>query len=127
MPPLIELACPFCIRLEQAKHSTVLQLRADVVPKTAENFRCLCTGTLGHALLMIATQLLLRFLDLFVELRACNELALPIGEKGQGRSGKPLSFKGSSFHRVIPKFMCQVRSDEAFIGLLLSPGPSAFP
>merc|ERR1712171_24047 len=29
------------------------------------------------------------------------------GEKGQGRSGKPLHFKGSSFHRVIPGFMCQ--------------------
>merc|ERR1711884_528149 len=50
----------------------VMELRADVVPKTAENFRCLCTG-----------------------------------EKGQGRSGKPLHFKGSSFHRVITQFMCQ--------------------
>lgn len=49
-----------------------MELRADVVPKTAENFRCLCTG-----------------------------------EKGQGRSGKTLHFKGSSFHRVIPGFMCQ--------------------
>jgi peptidylprolyl isomerase len=50
----------------------LLQLRADVTPKTAENFRCLCTG-----------------------------------EKGTGKSGKPLHFKGSTFHRVIPNFMCQ--------------------
>merc|ERR1712066_633748 len=27
--------------------------------------------------------------------------------KGVGKSGVPLSFKGSSFHRVIPQFMCQ--------------------
>jgi len=50
----------------------VFELFADVVPKTAENFRALCTG-----------------------------------ERGVGRQGKPLHFKGSGFHRIIPNFMCQ--------------------
>ena len=50
----------------------VMELYADTTPKTAENFRALCTG-----------------------------------EKGKGRSGKPLHFKDSKFHRVIPQFMCQ--------------------
>jgi peptidylprolyl isomerase len=50
----------------------VFELFADVTPKTAENFRALCTG-----------------------------------EKGTGQSGKALHFKGSSFHRIIPDFMCQ--------------------
>jgi len=50
----------------------VFELYAHVVPKTAENFRCLCTG-----------------------------------EKGKGKSGKRLTFLGSSFHRIIPGFMCQ--------------------
>jgi len=48
------------------------ELFADKVPKTAENFRALCTG-----------------------------------EKGAGKSGKPLHFKNCVFHRIIPNFMIQ--------------------
>lgn len=36
-----------------------------------------------------------------------NFRALATGEKGVGKAGKPLHFKGSKLHRIIPGFMCQ--------------------
>ncbi|MCJ1273971.1 peptidyl-prolyl cis-trans isomerase cpr6 [Puttea exsequens] len=56
----------------QKEGRVIFELYDDVVPKTTENFRCLCTG-----------------------------------EKGIGKSGKPLSYKGSGFHRIIKGFMIQ--------------------
>lgn len=57
---------------QPSKGRVEIELFANVCPRTAENFRSLCTG-----------------------------------EKGTGRSGRPLHFKGSAFHRIIPGFMCQ--------------------
>ena len=48
-------------------------------------------------------------MDLFKETPKTSEnfRALCTGEKGVGKSGKQLHFKGSKFHRIIPGFMAQ--------------------
>jgi hypothetical protein len=65
-------SCPkvfFDVSIGEAPAGRIeMVLRNDICPKTAENFRALCTG-----------------------------------EKGVGKSGKPLHFKGSIFHRFIMK------------------------
>ena len=48
-------------------------------------------------------------IDLFRDTPRTSEnfRALCTGEKGVGSRGKPLHFKGSTFHRIIPGFMAQ--------------------
>ena len=48
-------------------------------------------------------------IDLFGDTPITSEnfRALCTGEKGVGKAGKPLHFKGCKFHRIIPGFMAQ--------------------
>ena len=44
--------------------------------------------------------------------------ALCTGEKGMGKMGKPLSYKGSKFHRVISKYVSVILAIHASIHLV---------
>ncbi|KAL6123567.1 hypothetical protein ACLB2K_076088 [Fragaria x ananassa] len=69
----------------------VMGLFGNTVPKTIENFQALCTdGSYGFRAVVLS-------------------LTSPwvAGEKGIGKSMKPLHYKGSIFHRIIPGFMIQ--------------------
>ena len=82
----------------------VIELRFDVTPRTCENFRALCTGEKvrpSSALLFVCG----RHTD-----------AQPTPTQGRGKSGRPLHFKNTIFHRIIPGFMCQGGDFTAFDG-----------
>ncbi|CAJ1456062.1 unnamed protein product [Effrenium voratum] len=60
------------ITVGEGRGRVTCELFPKVCPKTAENFRCLCTG-----------------------------------EKGIDSFGRPLHYKGSPFHRIMPGLLCQ--------------------
>ena len=81
----------------------MFELFADVCPKTCENFRSLCTGK------YIAAFSVPKDMSILYQVSGifCNLYSVS-GEKGRGiLTGKPLTYEGVPFHRVVKNFMVQ--------------------
>ena len=85
---------------EEAGRLTIV-LFADVAPRTAENFRCAGGGRAAQGGSARRSPPPVRS-----PLRLASRRQLCTGEAGAGKSGKPLHFKGSAFHRVVRACEC---------------------
>jgi peptidylprolyl isomerase len=72
----------------------VIELYNDVAPKVRRSFA-------------VSVRLVIKLHAAAWQQTAENFRQLCTGEAGKGKSGKPLHYKGSNFHRVIPGFMIQ--------------------
>jgi len=76
----------------------------DVPPDTTETDKCFFDISIGGE---DAGRVVFGLYGNTVPKTVANFVSLCTGDKGVGKSGKPLHYKGSSFHRIIPQFMCQ--------------------